>query len=70
MIDNSHRLKKFYRDLEEFERNEHLFPIEALRINGKLCEDAAELEIITSENIMDGFEATLRVARIINDLKL
>jgi hypothetical protein len=66
MIKNSHKLEKFYRDLE---KNEHLSLKKVFRIYDMLHKEAISLGAITSENIMDGFEITLRVARAINGLK-
>jgi hypothetical protein len=63
MIKNKHKLDKLYRILIE---KENLSYKEALRIYDALHKEALELGAISHENIWDGFDAVLRVARAIN----
>ena len=65
MIKNTDKLKKFHRDLI---RNENISHKEALAIYEALHKQAVSLGIISSENIMEGLEVDLRIARAINGL--
>lgn len=66
MIVNTPRLQEFNRKLVEQERLSHE---EALRIYEALHEEALYLGAISHENILDGLEVDLRIARAINGLK-
>ena len=66
MIRNSNRLNEFERELI---RKENLSHKEALAIYEALHNEAVSLGVISSENIMDGIEVDLRIARAINGLK-
>ena len=67
MIKNKAKLDKFYRKLIEQED----IPFEkALSIYELLHEEAVSLGIINSENILEGLEIDLRIARAINGLTL
>lgn len=65
MIRNSDKLNEFERELI---RKENLSHKEALAIYEALHNEAVALGVISSENIWEGFEATLRIARAINGL--
>ena len=65
MIKNKGKLNEFYRKLVE---RENLSYKEALRIYDALHKEAVALGAISHENIWDGFEAVLRIARAINGL--
>ncbi len=65
MIKNSRKLDKFYRELEV---KENLSYSEALRIYEALYKEALAFGVISDENIWDGFEAVLRIARAVNGL--
>jgi hypothetical protein len=67
MVKNKKILEKFYRDLEKRNR---LSLKEAFHIFDILHKEAVLLGAITSENILDGLEADLRIARAVNNLKL
>jgi len=66
MIQNRHKLDEFYRKLDA---EENLSYKEAVRIYEALHKEAVKLGAISSENIWDGFEVDLRIARAINGLK-
>lgn len=66
MIRRTPRLEKFCRELIE---QENLSYKEALRIYESLHKEAVSLGAISSENIWDGFEVDLRIARAMNGLK-
>jgi len=66
VIKNKVKLRKFYRELA---KQGSLSCKEALRIYDALHEEAVALGAISSENIWDGFEVDLRIARAINGLK-
>jgi len=66
MIINTPELQEFNRKLME---QEHLSHEEALRIYEALHAEAVYLGAITHENILDGLEVDLRIARAINGLK-
>ena len=63
MIKNSRKLDNFYRQLAA---KENLSYKEALRIYDALHKEAVVLGAISHENIWDGFEVDLRIARAIN----
>ena len=63
MIRNKRKLDEFYRKLEA---EENLSYKEALRIYDALHKEALALGAISHENIWEGFEAVLRIARAIN----
>jgi len=65
MIKNKHKLKKFYEKLIEQEDISHK---QALAIYEAMHAEAVSLGIINSENILDGLEVDLRIARAINGL--
>jgi hypothetical protein len=66
MITNRDKLNEFEHELI---RTENLSHKEALAIYDMLYKEAVALGAISEENIWDGFEAVLRVARAINGLK-
>jgi hypothetical protein len=63
MITNKDKVNEFERELA---RKENLSHKEALAIYDMLYEEAVALGAISHENIWDGFEAVLRIARAIN----
>lgn len=63
MIRNKRKLDEFYRKLEA---EENLSYKEALRIYDALHKEALALGAISHENIWEGFDAVLRIARAIN----
>jgi len=63
MIRNKLKLNKFYQKLIEEENISHK---KALSIYEALHKEAVALGAISHENIWDGFEAALRIARAIN----
>lgn len=65
MIRNKLKLNKFYQRLIEEENISHK---KALRIYDALYKEAVALGAISHENIWDGFEVDLRIARAINEL--
>jgi len=65
MIRNNLRLSKFYRKLIE---EENISYKQALSIYEALHKEAVSLGIINSENILEGLEVDLRIARAINGL--
>jgi len=65
MIRNKLKLKKFYEKLIEEEDISHK---QALAIYEAMHAEAVSLGIINSENILDGLEVDLRIARAINGL--
>jgi len=67
MIRNGHRLDEFYRRLDAEENLSHR---EALAIYEMLHEEAVSLGAINSENILDGLEVDLRIARAVNRVGL
>ena len=66
MIRNRRKLDEFYRKLEA---EENLTYKETMRIYDALHKEAVSLGAISSENIWDGFEVDLRIARALNGLK-
>jgi len=67
MIQNRHRLDEFYRKLNA---KENLSYKEALTIYEMLHKEAVSLGAINSENILDGLDVDLRIARAINRVGL
>ena len=67
MIKNRRKLDNFYRQLAA---KENLSYKEALRIYDALHKEAVALGAISHENIWDGFEVDLRIARAINGVGL
>jgi len=65
MIRNRRKLRNFYRGLLEQERFSYK---EALTIYEALHREAVALGAISSENIMEGLEVDLRIAKAINGL--
>ncbi len=65
MIRNKRKLNQFYRKLIEGENISHK---DALRIYEALHKEAVALGAISHENIWDGFEVDLRIAKAINGL--
>lgn len=65
MIRNKRKLEKFYLKLEAGEK---LSYEEALAIYEQLYAEAVSLGAINSENIWEGFEVDLRIAKAINGL--
>jgi hypothetical protein len=65
MIKNTRKLNRFYRKLIEEENISHK---EALRIYEALHREAVSLGAINSENILEGLEVDLRIAKAINGL--
>jgi len=65
MIQNRHILDEFYRKLDAEEKLSYK---EALAIYEALHEEAVSLGAISSENIWDGFEVDLRIARAMGGL--
>ena len=65
MIRNKRKLNEFYRKLLEQENISHK---QALWIDEALHAEAVSLGVISSENIMEGLEVDLRIARAINGL--
>ncbi len=66
MITDTPELREFYRKLME---QEHLSHEDSLRIYEALHAEAVDLGAISHENILDGLEVNLRIARAINGLK-
>ena len=66
MITNRDKLNEFERELA---RKENLSHKEALAIFDALHKEAVALGVISSENILDGIEVDLRIAKAINGLK-
>jgi hypothetical protein len=67
MIQNRHKLDEFQRKLDA---EENLSYIEALAIYEMLHKEAVSLGVINSENILDGLEVDLRIAKAINKVGL
>jgi hypothetical protein len=65
MIKNKRKLDEFYRKLD---KEEKLSYKEAVRIYDALHKEAVALGAISHENIWDGFEIDLRIAKAINEL--
>jgi len=67
MIQNRHKLEEFQRKLDA---EENLSYREALAIYEMLHKEAVSLGAINSENILDGLEVDLRIAKAINKVGL
>jgi len=67
VVKNKHKLNKFHRKLIE---RENLSYKQALRIYEALHKEAVSLGVINSENILEGLEIDLRIARAINKVGL
>ena len=65
MIKNNHKLNKFYQKLISQENISHQ---KAISIYEALHKEAVSLGIINSENMLEGLEVDLRIARAINGL--
>jgi len=65
MVRNKHKLNEFYRKLIE---EENISYKKALSIYEALHKEAVALGVISHENIWDGFEVDLRIAKAINSL--
>jgi hypothetical protein len=65
MIRNRHKLDEFYRKLIS---QENISYRKAISIYEALHKEALSLGIINSENILEGLEVDLRIARAINGL--
>ena len=65
MMRNKPKLNKFYRNLIKQENISHK---EALSIYEALHKEAVSLGAINSENILEGLEVDLRIAKAINGL--
>ncbi len=65
MVRNKRKLNKFYQELIQKENISHK---EALSIYEALHKEAVSLGIINSENILDGLEIDIRIAKAINGL--
>ncbi|MBW8040256.1 MAG: hypothetical protein FVQ85_09685 [Planctomycetes bacterium] len=65
MIRNKRKLDEFYRKLIKEENISHK---QALRIYEALHKEAVALGAISSENILEGLEVDLRIAKAINGL--
>ena len=65
MVKNKRKLNEFYRKLDAEEKLSYK---EALRIYDALHKEAVALGAISHENIWDGFEVDLRIAKAINGL--
>lgn len=66
MIKNSTKLDRFNNKLI---KKENIPYKEALSLYDSMLEEAINLGVINSSNIMDGFEVDLKIARTINKLK-
>jgi hypothetical protein len=67
MIQNKHKLDELQRKLDS---EENLSYKEALAIYEMLHKEAVSLGVINSENILDGLEVDLRIAKAINKVGL
>jgi len=67
MIQNRHKLDELQRKLDA---EENLSYKEALAIYEMLHKEAVSLGVINSENILDGLEVDLRIAKAINKVGL
>ncbi|MFB0555485.1 MAG: hypothetical protein ACETWQ_19440 [Phycisphaerae bacterium] len=65
MIRNKHKLNKFYQKLI---KEENISYEKALSIYEALHKEAVSLGVINSENILEGLEIDLRIAKAINGL--
>ena len=65
MIRNRHKLNKCY---QKIFKEENLSHKKALSIYEALHKEAVSLGIINSENILEGLEVDLRIAKTVNGL--
>ena len=65
MIRNRHKLNKFY---EKLIKEENISYKKALSIYEALHKEAVSLGVISSENILEGLEVDLRIAKTVNGL--
>jgi len=65
MIRNRHKLNKFHRKII---KEENISYKKALSIYEALHKEAVSLGIINSENILEGLEVDLRIAKTVNGL--
>lgn len=65
MVRNKHKLNEFYRRVIQEENISHK---KALSIYEMLHKEAVSLGAISSENILEGLEIDLRIAKAINEL--
>ncbi len=65
MIKNRHKLNKFYQKLI---KEENISYKKALSIYEALHKEAVSLGVISSENILEGLEVDLRIAKTVNGL--
>ena len=65
MIKNTPKLKSFYRKLIEKENISHK---QALAIYEAMHAEAVSLGVISSKNILEGLDVTIRIAKAINGL--
>jgi len=65
MIRNKHKLNKFYQKLI---KEENISYKKALSIYEALHKEAVSLGVINSENILEGLEIDLRIAKAVNGL--
>ena len=67
MIKNTEKLNNFYQQLIKEEKISYK---DALSIFEAMYKEAVSLRIINSENILEGLEVDLRIAKAINGLNL
>jgi hypothetical protein len=67
MIQNRHKVDELHRNLDA---EESLSYQEALAIYEMLHKEAVSLGVINSENILEGLEVDLRIAKAINKVGL
>ena len=65
MIRNRHKLNKFY---QKIIKEENLSHKKALSIYEALHKEAVSLGVFNSQNILEGLEIDLRIAKAINGL--
>jgi predicted RNase H-related nuclease YkuK (DUF458 family) len=65
MIRNRHKLNKFHQKLI---KEENISYKKALSIYEALHKEAVSLGVISSENILEGLEVDLRIAKTVNGL--
>lgn len=65
MVTNVHKLNKFYQKLIKKEKISHG---KALAIYEALHREAVCLGVINHENILDGLEVDLKIAKVLNQL--
>jgi hypothetical protein len=66
MIKDKHKLEEFERKLLE---TENLPYKQALTIYDDLFKEAVSLGVINTDNILEGIEVDIKLARILNQLK-